>query len=102
MTFSQGHCEYRPPSLKPIQGTRCREGEIRLTQKTTPSSSSGEKAEEAHGDKRKPEDFDRWRGLAKIGGPKERHTIMEQATLEVIEDGRPDYMGDIEDDAETL
>jgi hypothetical protein len=66
------------------------------------SSSSGEKAEEAHGDKRNPSDFDRWRGLAKIGGPKERHTIMEQATLEVIEDGRPDYIKDIEDDAETL
>jgi hypothetical protein len=65
-------------------------------------SSTGEKAEEAHGDKRNPSDFDRWRGLAKIGGPKDRHTIMEQATLEVIEDGRPDYMGDIEDDAETL
>jgi len=62
----------------------------------------GEKAEDAHGDKRNDKDFDRWRGLAKIGGPKDRHTIMEQATIQVIEDGKPDYMKDIEADAETL
>ena len=62
----------------------------------------GEKAEDAHCDKRNDKDFDRWRGLAKIGGPKDRHTIMEQATIQVIEDGKPDYMKDIEADAETL
>ena len=37
-----------------------------------------------------------------MGGPKDRHTIMEQATLEVVEDGRPDYIKDIDADAETL
>ena len=37
-----------------------------------------------------------------MGGPKDRHTIMEQATLEVVEDGRPDYIKDIDEDAETL
>jgi hypothetical protein len=37
-----------------------------------------------------------------MGGPKERHTIMEQATIQVIEDGKPDYMNDIDAGAETL
>jgi hypothetical protein len=40
--------------------------------------------EEAHGDKRNPEDLERWRGLAKIGTQMERHIIPEQATLNKI------------------
>ncbi|PIA96331.1 hypothetical protein CB0940_10778 [Cercospora beticola] len=40
-----------------------------------------EKAEEAHGDKRNKEDFERWRGLAKIGSQVDRHLLSEQATI---------------------
>lgn len=43
-----------------------------------------DKPEDAHGDKRNPEDFDRFRGLAKIGTQMERHILPEQATLNQI------------------
>lgn len=39
---------------------------------------------EAHGDKRNPEDFERWRGLAKIGIQTDRHLLSEQA--DILED----------------
>ena len=35
----------------------------------------------AHGDKRNKEDFDRWRGLAKIGNQAERHLLAERAKI---------------------
>jgi hypothetical protein len=90
MTFSQGHCS----SLFPLLF-------LSLSAHIV-FSRSGDKPEEAHGDKRNPKDFDRWRELAKMGGPKERHTIMEQATIDVIEDGKPEHIKDIDPEAETL
>ena len=38
-----------------------------------------ENAEAAHGDKRTPEDFERWRGLSKIGSQTDRFVLSEQA-----------------------
>ncbi|KAK0609255.1 hypothetical protein DIS24_g12374 [Lasiodiplodia hormozganensis] len=40
-----------------------------------------EHAEEAHGDKRNPKDFERWRGLARIGCHIDRHMLPEQADI---------------------
>ncbi|GME62729.1 phenol acid carboxylase [Neofusicoccum parvum] len=40
-----------------------------------------EHAEEAHGDKRNPEDFERWRGLAKLGTQIDRKMLPEQADI---------------------
>lgn len=41
-----------------------------------------EHAEEAHGDKRNQADFDRWRGLAKIGDSQvDRKMLSEQAQI---------------------
>lgn len=37
--------------------------------------------EDAHGDKRNPADFERWRGLAKVGTEMERHILNEQADV---------------------
>jgi len=36
---------------------------------------------EAHGDKRNRTDFERWRGLAKIGGQTDRFLLNEQADI---------------------
>ncbi|KAJ9117014.1 hypothetical protein QFC22_004672 [Naganishia vaughanmartiniae] len=52
---------------------------------------------EAHGDKRNPEDFERWRKLAEVGKNTDREIIPEQATLDEIFEGR----GDLEDIDET-
>lgn len=38
-------------------------------------------AQAAHGDKRNPEDLERWRGLAKIGTQAERKMLSEQADI---------------------
>lgn len=40
-----------------------------------------EHPQEAHGDKRNPEDFKRWRGLAKIGIQTDRFMLNEQADI---------------------
>ncbi|KUJ17394.1 uncharacterized protein LY89DRAFT_644864 [Mollisia scopiformis] len=40
-----------------------------------------EHPKEAHGDKRNPEDFERWRGLAKIGKQTDRFLLNEQADI---------------------
>lgn len=40
-----------------------------------------EHAEEAHGDKRKPEDLARWRTLAKVGTQTDRFMLTEQAKI---------------------
>ncbi|KAK0387010.1 hypothetical protein NLU13_5324 [Sarocladium strictum] len=40
-----------------------------------------EHAEEAHGDKRNEDDFNRWRGLAKIGTQTDRFMLSEQADI---------------------
>lgn len=49
-----------------------------------------EQAEEAHGDKRNPEDFGRWRGLAKVGVQTDRHLLSEQADVLQVIRGRGD------------
>jgi hypothetical protein len=40
-----------------------------------------EEAEKAHGDKRNPEDFERWRQLARIGIQTDRKLLSEQAEV---------------------
>jgi hypothetical protein len=40
-----------------------------------------ENPEAAHGDKRDREAFDRWRGLAGVGGQQERLMLSEQAQI---------------------
>ncbi|KAI0745232.1 phenol acid carboxylase [Earliella scabrosa] len=40
-----------------------------------------EHAKEAHGDKRNPQDFERWRGLARVGTQMERKMLTEQADV---------------------
>lgn len=49
-----------------------------------------ENAEEAHGDKRNPEDLERWRKLAKIGIQTDRHMLSEQADIGVVGKGKMD------------
>ncbi|KAH6896054.1 Calycin-like protein [Thelonectria olida] len=60
-----------------------------------------EHAEEAHGDKRNPKDFDRWRGLASLGTQKERFMLVEQAHILENFKGKGDLVP-IEPDAVTL
>jgi hypothetical protein len=60
-----------------------------------------ENAEAAHGDKRNPEDLERWRGLAKIGIQTDRYLLHTQATI--IEEFRgAGNLKDINLDAPTL
>ncbi|KAK7705177.1 hypothetical protein SLS63_014173 [Diaporthe eres] len=49
-----------------------------------------EHPQEAHGDKRKPEDFERWRGLAKLGHQSERFMLSEQADIKEVFKGAGD------------
>lgn len=60
-----------------------------------------ENAEAAHGDKRNPEDLDRWRGLAKIGGQTDRHILCEQAKIGETFHGAGD-LKPIDPDAPTM
>jgi hypothetical protein len=53
------------------------------------------------GDKRNPEDFERWRKLAEVGKNTDREVIPEQATIDTITEGRGD-LEDIDEDAPTL
>ncbi|KAH6866083.1 hypothetical protein B0T10DRAFT_502858, partial [Thelonectria olida] len=55
----------------------------------------------AHGDKRNPKDFDRWRGLASLGTQKERFMLVEQAHILENFKGKGDLVP-IEPDAVTL
>merc|ERR1711988_1001811 len=60
-----------------------------------------EHAKEAHGDKRNPADFKRWRSLAKIGSQVDRFMLSEQANI--LETFRgPGKLQPIEPDAETF
>ena len=60
-----------------------------------------EQNEASHGDKRNPEDFARWRGLARIGTQVERKLLSEQA--DIVEDFRgPGDLEPIEMDWPTL
>jgi hypothetical protein len=56
---------------------------------------------EAHGDKRDPETFERWRGLAKIGNQADRLMLTEQAKLLETFKGKGN-LEPIEKDAVTL
>lgn len=60
-----------------------------------------ENAEAAHGDKRNPEDFARWRKLADIGNQTARFMLAEQANLVEIFRGKGD-LEPIDLDAETF
>ena len=53
------------------------------------------------GDKRNPEDFERWRKLAEVGKNTDREVIPEQATIDTITEGRGD-LEDIDENAPTL
>ncbi|KAJ5155741.1 phenol acid carboxylase [Penicillium capsulatum] len=58
----------------------------RITTMLAFSQGHWEQNEAAHGDKRNPEDFDRWRGLAKVGTQMDRVILCEQASI--VEDFR--------------
>ena len=60
-----------------------------------------EHAQEAHGDKRNPEDFERWRGLAKLGIAPARLVLVEQADVVEIFNGSGNLQP-IEPDAVTF
>ncbi|KAL8827172.1 MAG: hypothetical protein Q9191_003351, partial [Dirinaria sp. TL-2023a] len=51
-----------------------------------------ENPEKAHGDKRNPEDFERWRGLAKIGTQKDRFMLAEKAKVLEVFRGKGDLV----------
>ena len=59
------------------------------------------KAEDAHGDKRNPDDFARWRKLAEIGKQTDRHLLSEQANILETFHGAGD-LKDIDLNAPTL
>ncbi|TLD14764.1 phenol acid carboxylase [Venturia nashicola] len=54
------------------------------------SKSHWENAKEAHGDKRNPEDLERWRKLARIGIQTDRHMLSEQADIHTVAKGKMD------------
>jgi hypothetical protein len=56
---------------------------------------------EAHGDKRRSEDFERWRGLAKLGHQAERFMLSEQADIKEAFKGAGDLVP-IEKDVVTI
>lgn len=60
-----------------------------------------ENAEAAHGDKRNPKDFERWRKLADIGKAADRFMLSEQANLVEIFKGKGE-LEPIAPDAETF
>jgi hypothetical protein len=60
-----------------------------------------ENPKEAHGDKRDPETFERWRGLANIGNQADRFLLTEKAKLLETFKGKGN-LEPIEKDAVTL
>lgn len=60
-----------------------------------------EHPQEAHGDKRTPEDFQRWKGLANLGHQAERFMLSEQADIKEVFKGAGNLVP-IELDAVTL
>lgn len=60
-----------------------------------------ENPETAHGDKRDAEAFEKWRGLAKIGGQQERFMLSEQAEIVETFKGKGE-LEPIEEDAVTF
>lgn len=78
--------------------------DIKLQQITTLiafSKGHWENPEVAHGDKQREADFERWRGLAKVGTQSERHLLAEKATVLKTFRGRGELVP-IEPDAVTL
>lgn len=65
------------------------------------SKGDWENPEKAHGDKRNPEDFERWRGLAKIGTQKDRFMLAEKAKILTVFRGKGNLVP-IEVDVVTL
>ena len=53
----------------------------RITTLIAFSKGHWEHSAEAHGDKRNPVDFERWRGLSKIGTQTDRYLLAEQADI---------------------
>lgn len=60
-----------------------------------------ENAQEAHGDKRKSADFERWRKLGEIGGPTDRYLLNEQAEILEVFKGKGELEW-VEESAETM
>lgn len=60
-----------------------------------------ERPQEAHGDKRNPADFERWRGLASIGKQADRFMLNEQADILEAFKGKGDLVP-IDPEAETI
>lgn len=60
-----------------------------------------ENPKEAHGDKHNPEDFKRWKELAKVGNQADRFMLAEQADIVDVFKGKGDLVS-IEPDAVTL
>lgn len=75
--------------------------EQRITTLIAFSKGHWENAKEARGDKRKGEDFDRWRGLAKLGCQTDRFMLSEQADILENFKGKGDLVP-IEEDAPTF
>lgn len=73
----------------------------RITTMLNFSKGHWEQAEQAHGDKRNPADFQRWRDLAKIGIQTDRHILNDQANI--VESFRgAGQLEDIDTNAPTL
>ncbi len=72
--------------------------DLDLTEYTT---GHWENPESAHGDKRNAADFERWRGLARIGRQTDRHMLAEQADVVDVFRGKGGLEG-IERDWATL
>ncbi|KAH8750050.1 Calycin-like protein [Hyaloscypha finlandica] len=60
-----------------------------------------QRPQEAHGDKRNPADFERWRGLASIGKQTDRFMLNEQADILEAFKGKGDLVP-IDPEAETI
>ena len=65
------------------------------------SKGQWENPEQAHGDKRNPDDFERWKGLAKIGSQADRFMLAERGQILEVFRGKGDLVP-IEPDAITL
>ncbi|KAF2248443.1 hypothetical protein BU26DRAFT_334276 [Trematosphaeria pertusa] len=75
--------------------------ERRVTTMIAFSRGHWEKSEEAKGDKRRKEDFERWRRLAEIGTQTERFVLCEQAEVVEVFRGRGSLEG-VKEDAVTF
>ena len=72
--------------------------EQRMTTLIAFSEGHWKHAEEARGDKRNPEDFKRWRGLADVGNQTSRFMLCEQASILQTFKGKGDLLPISQDD----